>query len=81
MATMFMLGSGFKKDVSRNLLSTNPYQFNDRVTMELYEKDRGSRDDFLGQVVISNTPQGERSARFNERAGADYVIRYEVLAN
>ena len=72
-------GTGFKKNDSRNLQTTEPFQFSNLVRMELYEGDRGSRDDFLGEATIDDTPRGQKSVRFNERAGADYEIFYEVL--
>lgn len=71
-------GSRFKKDVTRDLQSKPPYEFENQVNMKLYEKDRNSRDDFLGEVVILASQTGRRSARFNERSGADYEIFYEV---
>ena len=71
--------TGFKKDTTRSLQTVDPYSFTKQVKLELYEQDRGSRDDFLGEKIIDDKPQnlGVRAARF-VRKGADYEISYEV---
>ncbi len=62
-----------------NLEHEAPYKFNRRLAMQLWEKDKNSKDDDLGLKMIDAKPtSGVVTAHFNKRPGADYTISYVV---
>ena len=70
--------SGFKKNVSADLQTVPGYVFEDQVSLEVIERDRNSRDDSLGQRLITSNQTGVRTLSFNSRPGADYTVTARV---
>jgi len=65
-----------------SLRSVEPVDFDDKIKLELLDKDTGffDSDDKLGTVVIrkKHLGEGEQDCRFSEE-GADYLLIYEVM--
>ena len=69
-----------KKKQALRLSATHTFAGCARI--KLYEEDKNSRDDYLGDHTIKEEEAGlgTRVAHFNERTKADYHIKYYVTA-
>lgn len=74
-------GTGYEKNSGPRSLTQliDPQRFTGKMTVELFERDRGSKDDTLGIIHISDSvTKGEVKKSFNDRAGAEYELSYKV---
>ncbi|MET9337076.1 hypothetical protein [Nonomuraea sp. NPDC003804] len=62
------------------ILTGTTFEFFSTATMELFDVDKGSNDDFLGSVVVSSSEAGAgiQVEKFDHLNGAEYTIVYEV---
>jgi hypothetical protein len=68
-----------RKNQEINLRGTN-FKFSNNATIELFELDKSSNDDFLGSVLVTKDQAGTgvRTAWFDHRNRAEYTLEYRV---